>query len=106
MPKLWFSYSTVNGLDSDEPYNSPYSITWNLGRYLRRCALECGYQFEYRNLDDKSPADLFHGDVVVGHTWWDGGFMDIALVLPMEVLVETLGTVVALVLTLVVEQVT
>lgn len=79
MPKLWFCYSTVNGLDSDEPYNSPYSITWNLGRYLRRCALECGYQFEYRNLDDKSPADLFHGDVVVGHTWWDGGFMDIAL---------------------------
>ena len=79
MPKLWFSYSTVQGLDADEPYNSPYTIAWHAGRYLRRLALEIGFEFEYRNLDDKTPADIKKGDICIGHTWWDGGFMDQAL---------------------------
>lgn len=69
MPKLWFSYSTVDGLDTPEPQNSPYSLTWHVGRMLRTLAHEAGYAFEYVNLDDTTPRDLKAGDVAIGHLW-------------------------------------
>jgi hypothetical protein len=76
MPKLWFIYSTVNGLDAHEPRNSPYSITWNLGRFLRAAVGECGYGFEYRNLDDLTPADVGKDDIIIGHPWHPNGIMN------------------------------
>lgn len=79
MPTLWFSYSTVHGLDAPEPPNSPYSLTWNVGRFLRDKALALGYQFRYINLDDTSEPIIWKNDIVIGHTWWPNGFMSHAL---------------------------
>lgn len=76
---LWFSYSTVFGLDAPEPPNSPYTITWNLGRFLRTKAAERGYAFEYRNLDAPFTETIGPDDVVIGHPWWPDGWMSGAL---------------------------
>lgn len=75
MPTLWFSYSTVFGLDAPEPLNSPYSITWNLGRFLRTKSAEHGYAFEYRNLDDVTPVTIGPDDIIIGHSWYPDGFL-------------------------------
>src|SRR5690349_11342966 len=72
---LWFSYSTIHGLDAPEPPNSPYTITWNLGRYLREHALCRGYEFRYVNLDDQTPYDVGADDVIIGHSWYPTGFL-------------------------------
>src|SRR5689334_6533596 len=74
-PTLWFSYSTVRGLDAPEPRNSPYSITWNLGRFLRDKVQALGYEFQYRNLDDVTPADIHADDIIIAHSWYPCGFM-------------------------------
>lgn len=80
MTTLWFSYSNALALDmSPPPLNSPYTITHYVGNFLRQKARDCGWGFEYRNLDDTAPADIGADDIVIGHTWFDGGFMDIAL---------------------------
>jgi len=80
MPTLWFSYSIGNhSLDGDEPLMSPYSITWNVGRFLRDKAAALGYAFEYVNLDDTTPRVFSADDIVIGHCWWSGGFMHQAL---------------------------
>lgn len=81
MPVLYFSYSMLSGhtLDSPEFINSPYSLTWNVGRFLRQKAADIGYDFEYRNLDDTRPVEFGPDDIAVGHTWFDGGFMHQAL---------------------------
>lgn len=80
MPTLWFSYSIGSySLDGDMPLSSPYTITWHVGNYLRARAIEIGYDFQYRNLDDQSPVIFSPDDIVVGHTWFSGGFMDMAL---------------------------
>lgn len=75
MPTLWFSYSTIYGIDAPEPPNSPYSITWNLGRFLRDKAAERDYAFEYRNLDNCSPVEIGKDDIVIGHSWYPEGFL-------------------------------
>ncbi len=47
MPTLYFSYSLPGGsLDIQEPLNSPYSISWHVGRMLREKAAERGYDFQ------------------------------------------------------------
>ena len=80
MSTLYFSYSLPGGsLDCDEPLNSPYSLAWNVGRFLRQKAAEIGYAFQYVNLDDTTPRTFDPLDIVIGHCWWDGGFMDQAL---------------------------
>lgn len=78
---LWFSYSynDLNPLEGDEPLSSPYTITYHVARYLRERAVEHGYTFRYVNLDDTTPRDFGADDLVVGHTWWSGGFMHQAL---------------------------
>lgn len=75
MATLWFSYSTVNGIDAHEPRNSPYSITWNLGRFLRAKVHALGYEFQYRNLDDTTSANVQDDDVIIAHSWYPRGFM-------------------------------
>lgn len=75
MPTLWFSYSDLNGLDGPEPINSPYTITWHLGRYLRSHVTERGYDFRYVNLDDCGDYTIGADDVVIGHTWYPEGFI-------------------------------
>jgi hypothetical protein len=72
---LWFSYSTVYGIDAPEPPNSPYSITYHLGRFLRTKAAEHGYAFEYRNLDDCTPVTIGADDIIIGHSWHPNGFL-------------------------------
>lgn len=80
MATLWFSYSIgSHSPDSGEPLGSPYTIAWHVGNYLRRCAKEINYNFEYVNLDDTTPRSFTPRDIAVGHTWWDGGFMHQAL---------------------------
>lgn len=76
---LWFSYSTVNGLDAPEPANSPYSITWNLGHFLCNRAAARGYGFEYRNLDAPFVETIGGDDIVIGHTWYPDGWLNHAL---------------------------
>lgn len=79
-PTLWFSYSLGGGsLDGEEPVNSPYTIAWNVGRFLRDKAESIGYAFEYRNLDDTAPVEFGKDDIVIGHCWWGGGFINTAL---------------------------
>lgn len=80
-PTLYFSYSMFPGTTFDDapPVNSPYTITYYLGRFLRSKAAEIGYMFEYRNLDDTAPVQFGKQDIALGHTWWSGGFMDAAL---------------------------
>lgn len=75
MPTLWLSYSTINGIDAPEPCNSPYSITYNLGRFLRDKVQALGYEFQYRNLDDTSPANIQSDDIIIAHSWYPRGFM-------------------------------
>jgi hypothetical protein len=57
VPTLHFSYS--NGgkdLDTcDEPLMSPYTIAWNMNRFLRQKAAEIGYDYHYQNLDETTP---------------------------------------------------
>lgn len=80
MPTLWFSYSLPGGsLDVNEPLNSPYTISWHVGRFLREKAAEIGYGFQYVNLDDTTPRTFTPDDIAIGHCWWDGGFMHQAL---------------------------
>lgn len=79
MPTFYFSYSTVHGIDAPEPPNSPYTITWHLGRYLRERVAARGYTFEYRNLDDLSRPTITADDVVLGHTNHPDGFVNYAL---------------------------
>jgi hypothetical protein len=79
MPSLWFSYSTQAGIDAFKPLNSPYTITYNVGHFLRAKAAEIGYEFKYVNLDDTTLQTFSKDDIAVGHTWWDGGFMNAAL---------------------------
>ena len=78
---LWFSYSLPpdRTLDSVEPFNSPYSLTWNLGRYLRDHAAALSYAFEYRNLDTPFADVIGPDDIVIGHPWWPTGWMSGAL---------------------------
>lgn len=82
MPTLWFSYSTIRGLDAEEPRNSPYSLTWNVGRFLRERAEALGYGFHYVNLDDCADYPIGSDDIVIGHPWWPDGFMARALKSP------------------------
>ncbi len=77
--RLWFCYSTIYGLDSPEPLNSPYSLTWHVGRFLREKAREIGYAFEYRNLDDGSIDRIGARDIVIGHSLYPDGWMNRAL---------------------------
>ena len=80
MPTLHFSYSLPGGsLDIEEPLNSPYTIAYHVGRFLRDKACEHGYAFAYHNLDDTTPVEFDPSDIAIGHTWWDGGFMHQAL---------------------------
>lgn len=81
---LWFSYSTVAGIDAPEPPNSPYSITWNLGRYLRDKAASIDYEFQYRNLDMPFIETIGSDDLVIGHTWYPTGWMNSALDSPAK----------------------
>jgi hypothetical protein len=71
MYKLYFSYSLMphQSLDGAEPRSAPYSITWNMGRFLRDRAQECGYTFEYVNLDSVEPQSFDASDIVIGHLW-------------------------------------
>lgn len=78
-PTIWFAYSTVHGIDSPEPPNSPYSLTWNVGRFLRDKAVSIGYEFQYRNLDLIFEDTLGPDDIVIGHPWWPNGWMSGAL---------------------------
>ena len=75
MPTFYFSYSTIHGIDGIEPPNSPYVITWNLGRYLRERVTALGYEFRYVNLDDTSNYDIGADDVVLAHAWHPEGFL-------------------------------
>jgi hypothetical protein len=81
VPTLHFSYS--NGgkdLDTcDEPLMSPYTIAWNMNRFLRQKAAEIGYDYHYQNLDETTPCAFDPDDIAIGHTWFEGGFMDQAL---------------------------
>jgi hypothetical protein len=81
MPTLWFSYSSgAFTLDSEQPLNSPYSLTWNVGRMLRERAAEHGYDFKYINLDSVEPVEFSAADVAVGHLWdTPGSFIQQAL---------------------------
>lgn len=79
MPTIWFSYSTVAGIDADEPCNSPYTVTWNVGRFLRDKASSLGYGFEYRNLDSDAVDKIGTKDIIIGHTWFPDGAMNRAL---------------------------
>lgn len=81
MSTLWFSYSflPLHSFDGFQPLNSPYSLTWNVGRFLRQKAAGIGYEFQYINLDDTTPRQFTKDDIAIGHTWWDGGFMHQAL---------------------------
>lgn len=81
MPTLYFSYSDGGKdiLNCDEPLSSPYTITWNVGRFLRDKAASIGYDFAYKNLDDTTPVEFDPSDIVIGHCWWEGGFMHQAL---------------------------
>jgi len=80
MPTLYFCYSAVGDVWSKEPLNSPYSITHHAGNMLKTLARECGYRYEYVNLDDATPRDLRAGDLAVGHLWHaPGTFMRQAL---------------------------
>lgn len=83
-PTFWFSYSTVRGIDAPEPLNSPYTVTWNLGRYLRERVTARGYTFEYRNLDDVSPVEIGADDVIMGHPWYPEGFITNAFKQPCK----------------------
>lgn len=76
---LWFAYSTVFGLDAPQPPNSPYSLTWNVGRFLRDKAASIGYDFQYRNLDLAFEDTIGSDDIVIGHPWWPSGWMSGAL---------------------------
>lgn len=78
-PILWFSYSTLHGLDAPEPPNSPYSLTWNVGRYLREHVMALGYGFQYVNLDDTSDHDIQPQDIILAHSWYPAGFMTATL---------------------------
>ncbi len=75
MRKLYFSYSLMahQSLDGAEPRSAPYSISWNVGRFLRDRAQECGYAFEYVNLDDATPREFDATDIVIGHLWHEPG---------------------------------
>lgn len=75
MPTFWFSYSTVFGIDAPEPPNSPYTITWHLGRFLRDKLRGRGYELAYRNLDDVMPANVQSDDIIMAHSWYPRGFM-------------------------------
>lgn len=79
MPTLWFAYSTIYGLDTPQPPNSPYSLTWNVGRFLRDKATSIGYEFQYRNLDLVCEDAIGADDIVIGHPWWPNGWMSEAL---------------------------
>jgi hypothetical protein len=71
MTRLWFSYSFPDTLtlDSPEPANSPYSLSWNVGNFLKARAAECELSFQYINLDDTTPYSFDEKDIVVGHVW-------------------------------------
>jgi hypothetical protein len=81
MPTLHFSYSAGgSNLDTcDEPLMSPYTIAWHMNRFLRQKAAEIGYAYHYQNLDDTMPCAFGPDDIAIGHTWFEGGFMDQAL---------------------------
>jgi hypothetical protein len=79
MATLYFCYSTVQGLDAPEPLNSPYTITWHVGRFLREKARAIGYEFRYANLDDLTPTAVHADDIVIGHTLYPDGWMNRAL---------------------------
>jgi hypothetical protein len=81
MSTLHFSYSSGgHDLDTcDEPLMSPYTITWHMHHFLRQKAAEMGYDYHYQNLDDITPCTFGPDDIVIGHCWWDGGFMHQAL---------------------------
>lgn len=74
-PTFWFSYSTIYGLDAPEPPNSPYSLTWNVGRFLRNKATAHGYAFRYVNLDDLGDYAIQPDDIIFGHSWYPEGFL-------------------------------
>lgn len=82
MPTLWFSYSD-GGHDittADEPLNSPYTITWHVGRFLQSYAHNAGYDFCYVNLDSVEPVEFGANDIAIGHVWdTPGSFMQQAL---------------------------
>ncbi len=79
MPTLYFSYSTVYGLDGAEPPNSPYSLTWHVGRFLRDRARAIGYEFQYRNLDSAEHDAIGPQDIVIGHSLYPDGWLNRAL---------------------------
>lgn len=77
---FWFSYSLPSGstLDDDEFPNSPYSLTWNVGRMLRERVTAAGYDFTYVNLDDDAPRAIGEDDLILGHSWYPTGFLTMA----------------------------
>ena len=81
-PTPYFVYSTLHGIDAPEPPNSPYTITWHLGRFLREQARALGYEFAYRNLDDLTLATVNSDDILIGHTMHPDGWMNRALDCP------------------------
>ena len=72
MTTLWYSYSLRPDLtlDSPEPLQAPYTISWHYGRYLRQQAQALGWDFRYVNLDDTQGYTIGAEDIVIGHPWF------------------------------------
>lgn len=76
MNTLYFSYSYVaphDPLTSEEPISSPYTVTYNVARYLKARADERGMAFQYVNLDDTRGHAFDADDIVIGHLWHTPG---------------------------------
>lgn len=87
MPTLWFSYSMLahQTFDTPEPGNSPYTISYHVGRMLRQRAAEHGYTFRYVNLDDPAHYTIGPDDIVIGHPWYTrNGFIEHAFAQPCK----------------------
>jgi hypothetical protein len=76
---LWFCYSFPDGVtvDSAEPRNSPYSLSWHVGRFLRDKAQEQGLNFRFVGLQDDA-SSVQKDDLCIGHIWHPYGFINSA----------------------------
>lgn len=72
-------------LDGIPPNNSPHTISYHAGRFLRERARERGWDFHLHALDSDADVTFAPDDVVVGHTWYPDGLMNRALSSPARV---------------------